>query len=149
MNEFNQMNPMMGTYGTAAPGAACASMPQPNMMQMLWQMMSQMMSQMMPQMMMGQMNSAQMQQMSAPQSQTPTTQVPQEADEHKAAEGKALNDDDGIGRMLTVKEVCEALHVDPSTLWRWNRDGVLCRCKVGKFRVLYREKDVMDFVNNK
>ena len=139
--DMNQMNPMMGTYGTAAPGAACASIPQSNMMQILWQMMSQMM--------MGQMNSAQMQQMSAPQSQTPIPHVSQEDDEHKAAEGKALNDDDGIGRMLTIKEVCNALHVDPSTLWRWNRDGMLCRCKVGKFRVLYREKDVMDFINNK
>lgn len=42
---------------------------------------------------------------------------------------------------LSAKETANLLDVDPSTLWRWDRDGYLKKIKVGK-SVKYRESDV-------
>lgn len=42
---------------------------------------------------------------------------------------------------LTVKQVSNRLHVDPSTLWRWERDGYLKPIRIGR-KVLYRESEV-------
>ena len=56
----------------------------------------------------------------------------------------AVNDNE---RFLSRKEVAELLHVDLSTLWRWNRDKLLCCKKVGPRRVLYSYNDVMEKLN--
>ncbi|MFI3259642.1 MAG: helix-turn-helix domain-containing protein [Rikenellaceae bacterium] len=42
---------------------------------------------------------------------------------------------------LTATEVCEILKVNKTTLWRWNKNGVLPHNKVGKKR-LYRQSEI-------
>ena len=51
-------------------------------------------------------------------------------------------------RYLTIKEVAEKLHVDPSTLWSWDKRGYLRKIEVGGKR-LYRESDVEAILNRK
>jgi hypothetical protein len=50
-------------------------------------------------------------------------------------------------RFLTREEVSKLLHVDFSTLWRWNKLKLLCRIKVGPRRVMYKYSDVMKKLN--
>lgn len=42
---------------------------------------------------------------------------------------------------LTPTEVCNKLHVDKSTLWRWNRDGYLKKIKIGG-KPFYKLSDI-------
>ena len=42
---------------------------------------------------------------------------------------------------LTIKQVSHRLNVDPSTLWRWERDGYLVPTRLGR-KVLYNESDI-------
>ena len=42
---------------------------------------------------------------------------------------------------LTIKQVSQRLSVDPSTLWRWERDGYLIPTRLGR-KVLYNESDI-------
>lgn len=42
---------------------------------------------------------------------------------------------------LTVKQVSHRLGVDPSTLWRWEREGYLTPSRIGR-KVLYKESDI-------
>ena len=42
---------------------------------------------------------------------------------------------------LTIKQVSQRLGVDPSTLWRWERDGYLIPSRIGR-KVLYNESDI-------
>ncbi len=42
---------------------------------------------------------------------------------------------------LTIKQVAKRLGVDPSTLWRWERDGYLVPIRLGR-KVLYNESDI-------
>lgn len=42
---------------------------------------------------------------------------------------------------LTTDQTAERLHVNRSTLWRWNKDKYLCPIKVGH-KTLYRVSDV-------
>lgn len=48
---------------------------------------------------------------------------------------------------LTREEVSKLLHVDFSTLWRWNKLKLLCRIKLGPRRVMYKYSDVMKKLN--
>jgi len=50
-------------------------------------------------------------------------------------------------RFLTRKEVSKLMHVDFSTLWRWNKLKLLCYNKVGPRRVMYKYSDVMKKLN--
>jgi hypothetical protein len=50
-------------------------------------------------------------------------------------------------RFLTRKEVSKLMHVDFSTLWRWNKLKLLCRIKVGPRRVMYKYSDVKKKLN--
>ena len=50
-------------------------------------------------------------------------------------------------RFLTRKEVSKLMHVDFSTLWRWNKMKLLCCNKVGPRRVMYKYSDVMKKLN--
>lgn len=43
---------------------------------------------------------------------------------------------------LTIKQVSQRLNVDPSTLWRWERDGYLIPTRLGR-KVLYNESDII------
>lgn len=52
-------------------------------------------------------------------------------------------------RYLSRKETADMLKVDFSTLWRWNKSGLLRSKKVGPRRVLYNYKDVMALINGK
>ena len=44
-------------------------------------------------------------------------------------------------KYLTIEQAAELLHVNRSTLWRWNKDKYLCPIKVGH-KTLYRHNDV-------
>ena len=50
-------------------------------------------------------------------------------------------------RFITREEAAKLLHVDYSTLWRWNKLGLLCPNKVGPRRVMYKYSDVMKKLN--
>lgn len=52
-------------------------------------------------------------------------------------------------RYLSRKEVSEMLQVDYSTLWRWNKTGVLHNHKKGERGVLYLESEVRHFIAGK
>ena len=45
------------------------------------------------------------------------------------------------------KPTARLLHVDYSTLWRWNKLGLLCPNKVGPRRVMYKYSDVLKKLN--
>ena len=68
--------------------------------------------------------------------------------EDKTAQGKGANpvvyDDE---RFITREETAKLLHVDYSTLWRWNKLGLLCPNKVGPRRVMYKYSDVLKKLN--
>ena len=67
----------------------------------------------------------------------------------------ALNDEERNAalpdkeRFITRYEAARLLHVDLSTLWRWNKAGILCSKKVGQRRVMYKYSDVLDLLNGK
>ena len=50
-------------------------------------------------------------------------------------------------RFITREETARLLHVDYSTLWRWNKLGLLCPNKVGPRRVMYKYNDVLKKLN--
>lgn len=43
---------------------------------------------------------------------------------------------------MTRKQVEEMLHVNRTTLWRWEKDKYLCPVRIGR-RVLYRRESVI------
>jgi hypothetical protein len=59
-----------------------------------------------------------------------------------------VSSDGSEDRFLTREEASKLLHVDYSTLWRWNRDGLLQTVKAGPRRVMYRYHDVMEVLGN-
>jgi excisionase family DNA binding protein len=51
-------------------------------------------------------------------------------------------------RMLSAKEVASTLSVHPSTVRRWERDGLLKAYRVGpRGSLRFAEDDILDFVN--
>ena len=50
-------------------------------------------------------------------------------------------------RFITREETAKLLHVDYSTLWRWNKLGLLRPNKVGPRRVMYKYSDVLKKLN--
>ena len=50
-------------------------------------------------------------------------------------------------RFISREEASELLRVDFSTLWRWNKSGVLRCKKVGPRRVMYKYSDVLKKLN--
>lgn len=50
-------------------------------------------------------------------------------------------------RFITRGEAARLLYVDLSTLWRWNKTGILRSKKVGQRRVMYKYSDVLDLLN--
>lgn len=50
-------------------------------------------------------------------------------------------------RFITREEAAKLLHVDLTTLWRWNKTGFLRCKKVGLRRVMYKYKDVLNVLN--
>ena len=49
---------------------------------------------------------------------------------------------------MTATEVCEFFKINKTTLWRWNKSGVLTHNKMGKKR-LYRRTDIDKLYNSK
>lgn len=43
---------------------------------------------------------------------------------------------------MTTKQVEQMLHVNRTTLWRWEKDKYLCPVRIGR-RVLYRRESVI------
>jgi excisionase family DNA binding protein len=60
--------------------------------------------------------------------------------------GLSLGGESIKGEYLDVKEVSTLLKVDKTTLWRWDRKGLLKRSRVGG-RSLYSRADVEQFIN--
>ena len=50
-------------------------------------------------------------------------------------------------RFITREETAKLLHVDFSTLWRWNKLDILRPNKVGPHRVMYKYSDVLRKLN--
>ena len=50
-------------------------------------------------------------------------------------------------RFITRKETASLLHVNYTTLWRWNKQGYLRSRKVGGRHVMYKYSDVMALLN--
>ena len=50
-------------------------------------------------------------------------------------------------RFITRKETACLLHVNYTTLWRWNKQGYLRSRKVGGRHVMYKYSDVMALLN--
>ena len=50
-------------------------------------------------------------------------------------------------RFITREEAAKLLHVDFTTLWRWNKTGLLQAKKVGPRRVMYKYSDVLRKLN--
>jgi excisionase family DNA binding protein len=50
-------------------------------------------------------------------------------------------------RFLTRKETARLLHVNYTTLWRWNKQGYLRSRKIGGRHVMYKYSDVMALLN--
>ena len=50
-------------------------------------------------------------------------------------------------RFITREEAAKLLHVDFTTLWRWNKTGLLLAKKVGPRRVMYKYTDVLQRLN--
>jgi len=49
---------------------------------------------------------------------------------------------------ITSQQVCELLQIDPSTLWRWKRDGYLIPTTVG-CSPRYRMRDIQQLLEGK
>lgn len=68
--------------------------------------------------------------------------------EDKAVHGNGVSpvmyDDE---RFITREETAILLHVDYSTLWRWNKLGLLTPNKIGPRRVMYKYSDVLKKLN--
>ena len=56
-------------------------------------------------------------------------------------------DDPGGDRYLTAEQTCNLLSVNRSTLWRWQRAGILAPCRIGGL-VRYRERDILSLMQN-
>ncbi len=50
-------------------------------------------------------------------------------------------------RFITRKETARLLHVNYTTLWRWNKQGYLRSRKIGGRHVMYKYSDVMALLN--
>ena len=59
-----------------------------------------------------------------------------------------VNNPDPDDDLLTTKEVCKILKVSASTLWRYNKTGVLkIKNKIGR-KVYYSKRDLSNLINN-
>ncbi len=57
-------------------------------------------------------------------------------------------EDEYLDRMLTLNEVAYFLHVHPSTVRRWEKDGQLRAYRLGPKGVIrFKREDVSDFLN--
>ncbi len=65
--------------------------------------------------------------------------------ESNGAEKPAIPNEE---RFITREEASRLLHVDLSTLWRWNKTKVLCARKVGPRRVMYNYAEVLSLLND-
>lgn len=82
------------------------------------------------------------------------TMVNEMAQNIVAAQTKKMQNDSGADidapegmRFITRKETASLLHVNFTTLWRWNKLGYLRSRKVGGRRVVYKYSDVMALLN--
>ena len=50
-------------------------------------------------------------------------------------------------RFITRKETARLLHVNYTTLWRWNKQGYLRSRKIGGRHVMYKYSDVLALLN--
>lgn len=67
------------------------------------------------------------------------------ADTKKELEAQIIEDKGE--RYLSIKQVCELISIDPSSLWRWKKRGYLVPIEVGGKR-RYRMSDVRRILNN-
>ena len=82
------------------------------------------------------------------------TMVNEMAQNIVAAQTRNMQNDSEAGidapegmRFITRKETASLLHVNYTTLWRWNKQGYLRSRKVGGRHVMYKYSDVMALLN--
>lgn len=63
---------------------------------------------------------------------------------HESDVRPIVHDDE---RFITREDTAKLLHVDYSTLWRWNKLDILRPNKVGPRRVMYKYSDVLRKLN--
>jgi predicted DNA-binding transcriptional regulator AlpA len=56
---------------------------------------------------------------------------------------KELTNSDSADELMTQKEVCELLQIDPSTLWHWCNQGRLKKYGIAKRRY-YKRSEIME-----
>ena len=55
-----------------------------------------------------------------------------------------------IPELLTLKQACEILKVQPNTLRVWDKRGILIAVRIGEKRIRrYRKEDILKLVNIK
>lgn len=59
-----------------------------------------------------------------------------------------LTDDDSPLDYIPCKEACRILHCDPSTLWRWRKEGRIRGCKPCNGKTLYSLSDIRRLLQN-
>jgi len=52
-----------------------------------------------------------------------------------------------IDQLYTVKETCELLKVNRSTLYQWEKGGLLTPSRPAPRRIYYTETQIRDFLN--
>lgn len=68
------------------------------------------------------------------------------ADTRKELEAQIVEDKQE--RYLSIKQVCEMLSIDPSSLWRWKKKGYLTPAEVGGRR-RYKLSDIRKILNGR
>lgn len=49
-------------------------------------------------------------------------------------------------KYMTRQEVAKLLKASLTSLWRWNKEGILCNYKDGNAKVVYLKEEVYDFI---
>ena len=52
-------------------------------------------------------------------------------------------------KYMTRQEVAKLLKASLTSLWRWNKEGILCNYKDGNAKVVYLKEEVYDFIKNR
>lgn len=74
--------------------------------------------------------------------------VPSRGNRRHKKELEAQIAEDRGERYLSIKQVCEMLDVDPSSLWRWRKRGYLVPAEIGGKR-RYKMSDIRRILNGR
>lgn len=54
-------------------------------------------------------------------------------------------------KIVSIKETCAILNCSVSSIYRWEKDGILPfnKVKIGRFKVGYLLSDILDYIDQK